>query len=463
MSTITPVEEFFAVKSFSQSEIKSSRQNKNKNEISRTGIKQQPLSSKKEKIKKRIKELLSTSSAIGIPKTLDSSNMLTRAMWLTCLIAMACLGSYYTLKCILDFLKYETVTSFKMVNERQSQFPTISFCAYPNFNQSHSIENIVVNTRMEGVYQKNFSLLYEEFTDNVYGRCFRFNSGRNMYGEQIPLLNLKASGRLNSVKISIYLDVPKAIDFGEVLVQIHNHSLLPYDMKFGGYFVKPGSWNFFQVERTIIEQLGEPYNNCIKDPLAYTGNKTLIQHINDTNQTYSQINCYRLCSYLYALKESNCNCNSSLKLFDKICIKQFFDIDTPKLTCINNYLKSFRNDEQFEKCSAYCPLECDTVSLTISNYIELFPVSGPISNKSKNDHSIERFNTYEEVNRHFLVLNVFYKEFKYTYIGQEARTEGFTFASNVGGILGLFLGISFMSFLEIAEILIDVFIILYKE
>jgi hypothetical protein len=62
-----------------------------------------------------------------------------------------------------------------------------------------------------------------------------------------------------------------------------------------------------------------------------------------------------------------------------------------------------------------------------------------------------------------LVLNVFYKEFKYTYIGQEARTEGFTFASNVGGILGLFLGISFMSFLEIAEILIDVFFILYKE
>ena len=59
---------------------------------------------------------------------------------------------------------------------------------------------------------------------------------------------------------------------------------------------------------------------------------------------------------------------------------------------------------------------------------------------------------------------IYYKELEYIFISQEAKTETFSFVSNIGGIFGLFLGISFLSFVEILEVLIEIFyILLFKK
>ena len=38
-----------------------------------------------------------------------------------------------------------------------------------------------------------------------------------------------------------------------------------------------------------------------------------------------------------------------------------------------------------------------------------------------------------------------------------------TLVSNIGGVLGLFLGISFLSFVEVFELGFDIFLIVYKK
>jgi len=48
-------------------------------------------------------------------------------------------------------------------------------------------------------------------------------------------------------------------------------------------------------------------------------------------------------------------------------------------------------------------------------------------------------------------------------ISNKPKTELFTIISNIGGTLGLFLGISFLSFIEIFEILFQVIYILFFE
>ena len=62
----------------------------------------------------------------------------------------------------------------------------------------------------------------------------------------------------------------------------------------------------------------------------------------------------------------------------------------------------------------------------------------------------------EQINRNFAYITVYYKELKYALITQEPKTEIFNFISNIGGILGLFLGISFLSFIEILEMFLEV-------
>ena len=52
---------------------------------------------------------------------------------------------------------------------------------------------------------------------------------------------------------------------------------------------------------------------------------------------------------------------------------------------------------------------------------------------------------------------------KYMLVSQEVKTETFNMISNIGGILGVFLGISFLSFIEIFEILYEVFLFFYSQ
>ena len=52
----------------------------------------------------------------------------------------------------------------------------------------------------------------------------------------------------------------------------------------------------------------------------------------------------------------------------------------------------------------------------------------------------------------FYGIRIYYEELKYTLISQQSKIELFGLISNIGGTLGLFLGFSFVSFLEIFEI-----------
>jgi hypothetical protein len=380
-------------------------------------------------------------------------------MWLIFFLISTCTCLYYTVKSIEDYLKFSTVTTIKLINQKYPQFPTVSICAYPAFNLSIN-ENILTAT-FESVDFVNLSTVFEEFNDPFYGKCYRFNSGKNIHNESIDLLNSTLSGYPSRLKINFYLEVSDEENFGELLINIHNHSSPPYDVESKGYWMQTGSWNFYEVERIFTEQLGEPYNDCLKDVNLFKQNKTIIKYIRESNRTYSQNDCYYLCSHLYALEESKCKCNSNLKDFEYDCARHFYVKDSVQV-CIAQYLSEFRKKHQYEMCAKYCPLECDSISYSIFPYTEGMPSNGNLTQKRKVEYGLERFQTYEQVNRNFVYIAVYYKDLKYTLITQEAKTETFNFISYIGGILGLFMGISFLSFIELLEIFLEVVFITFR-
>ena len=50
----------------------------------------------------------------------------------------------------------------------------------------------------------------------------------------------------------------------------------------------------------------------------------------------------------------------------------------------------------------------------------------------------------------------FYKSLKYTIIEQKQEVELSDLISNIGGVIGVFLGISFLSFVEVFELLFEI-------
>ena len=411
-------------------------------------------------LKFKLNDLLSRSSAHGIPNIVASNNLFIKTMWfiIFCLSTVVCF--YLTIMIIFDYLEFATVTTLSIIPESQSQFPTITFCGNPAFNKS--IDQIIISTQFEQI-RKNETQNYEELNDLSYGRCFRYNSGRNLKGERIDLLNSTASGYFNRLRISFYLDIPEDDDFAEILFFIHNSSSYPLEMENEGYWIRPGTWNYYQIEKVFSQLQGEPYNDCLSDINLFARNKTIIKYLYGLNRTYSQKDCFYKCAHLFAIKESNCNCSSSFENFEKHCIKHYIDEQTDSKKCVANYTSEFRSKFQKEKCSEYCPLECNSMSYTISSYIENLPPHGNISEKRRSKNELLRFKTYEEANKHFVVLAIYFKDLSYTLVSQEKKTELFNFVSNIGGIFSLFWGISFMSFIEIFEILFEIFFILFRK
>ncbi len=414
---------------------------------------------KANKIKKRLKELLLVTTVHGIQNTLRTERLLLKLMWTFFLISSTTLGSYYIIDSTFNYLKYNTVTTINVIDEKQAEFPTITFCTFPNVNIS--VDKTILRLRFDRIDDLDINKYFEEFHDPVYGKCMRYNSGINNYNQSYELLKSTKSKNNNGLKIDMNIEVPKDYDFVSTLVSIHNVTSPLYELN-SGSSISTGSWNYFQIERVFSQHLGEPYSNCLKDITSFKRNKKIIEIINSSKRTYSQDDCYYICARIHALEESNCGCNSTLSNFDKDCVIQWFEKpenDTKK--CVTDYLSDFRKSQRYDKCSKFCPLECDSIIYTITSDMEAITGKGNISDNVRNYYPyFKNYNTYEDINKNYVGIRVFYKDLKYTLISQEPKTETFNFVSNIGGILGLFLGLSFLSFVEIIEIFFEIFFIL---
>ena len=237
----------------------------------------------------------------------------------------------------------------------------------------------------------------------------------------------------------------------------------PLNMYSSVNWITTGSQNYFQIERIFHENLGYPYNNCLKNVSEFHLNRTLLNQILLISRIYTRKDCYYLCSHLAILEKSGCGCESDLESVEKNCIQQWFEnkLNSTKL-CVRDFLSEFKKKDPYEMCSNFCPLECDSISYTVIPYSEQFTPNGLISRLSKSENGLEKYTTYEQVKKNYIAIFVYYKDLKYTLISQEPKTRLFSFISSIGGIFGLFLGISFLSFLEIFEMLFEIIYILFE-
>jgi len=409
--------------------------------------------SKIEKIKKRTCQLLEVSTSHGIPNIVRSRNIFLQVIWCLFTILASFLGLYFVIDSVLEYLKYNTVSKFEVVTESEIPFPVISICSLPSFNSS--LNKTVFYSKFDDI-NLNISQYFEEYNNKLLGKCFLYNSGRNIYNQSYDIHNSTKKGTKNGFKIGIKFEAISE-EFFEIILSIYNQTTKNSQL----YFVSSGSYNYFELDRIFYKKLAAPYSNCLKDINSFEMNKTLINHLNKNYNKYDQGECFFLCSQLFALQESNCSCNSTLNDFEVNCIRNVNTIlETNEQKCMARYLKDFRKKYQNEKCSQYCPLECESMNYIINTYNEQFPSTGSVSKK----HNFPaEYNTYAEIKKHFIEIFVYYNDLKYTVISEEPKAELFNFISNIGGILGLFLGISFLSFIEIFEILFEILIIIFKQ
>jgi hypothetical protein len=382
-----------------------------------------------------IKEILSYSSLSYILSPIRSKRLLIKIIWILFLIGFFFASVYYVALNVLDFLKYETTTSIFTINEQEAEFPTISFCHVAHLNFDFKmLELFFQSENLTDEWQNHF----ESYTDTAYGKCYRFNSGFNLSNQSILLKKKRKGGLYQGLWFQIFSNASSY--FGNLIISIDNHTQIPVNIYHKGYSILPGTINFFSIKRIYDKKLELPYNNCYKNvSKSEYHNQTIIDYLNEKKREYRQKECLHLCDKL-KFKEIN-PCNFSLNDLDEDIYYKVFEFGNQT---IFNCIEAFFNEvKHHESCSTlYCPLECDSFTCDISWTSQTITGYGNIS-------------SFEKVSKSFFGIRVYYEDLKYTSIEQQPKIELFGLISNVGGTLGLLLGFSFISLLEIFEVLAE--------
>lgn len=277
----------------------------------------------------------------------------------------------------------------------------------------------------------------ETYDDYAFGRCFRFNSGKNITKHTIPIKNSKRSGW--SSGFSIQFDSFTPYNYGTIYIYIHNHTMIPSTIYNKGIALYAGSDNHFVIKRVLNKKLPWPHSECLKDVNDFKFNRTIINFIQSKNWIYTNKECLRLCMNLM-FNQTN-ECNFYLNELDEDFWYKYYDFqkDDRLKKC---FLTNWTQISGLDSCSnKFCPLECDSISYETVLTSLSFPVGSP--------HLFKRF----------FAINVYYEDLSYTLIDQLPRTYIIDLISKIGGIFGVFLGFSFATFVEMFEFLVEILFI----
>jgi hypothetical protein len=228
--------------------------------------------------------------------------------------------------------------------------------------------------------------------------------------------------------------------------------------------LSPGFEYNIAVHRTFIEQIRKPYSSCEVDESDINSfDSGFIEIFRNLGLNYRQADCVDLCYQITS--EKHCNCTDfilDLRYNSRMCIQD------KELDCITNfYYDIFTKDNYIDKnCIPHCPLECKSIQLSASvssskypneNYFEI------LKNNKDLQQRVFKSANWSYIKNSILKVNINYESLSYKYIKENAVMSVVDLLAYIGGQMGLFLGISFLSFIEIFEIFIEMLYILLKK
>ncbi|XP_062994829.1 acid-sensing ion channel 2 isoform X1 [Elgaria multicarinata webbii] len=291
----------------------------------------------------------------------------------------------------------------------------------------HRLDDMLLSCKYRGEQcgPHNFSAVFTK-----YGKCYMFNSGEDGH----PLLTTFKGGTGNGLEIMLDIQQDEYLPiWGEtdettfeagVKVQIHSQSEPPFIQEFG-FGVAPGFQTFVATQEQRLTYLPPPWGECRSSDFGL-----------DFFPIYSITACRIDCETRYVVE--NCNCRMVHMPGDApFCTpEQYKECAEPALVVLG------------EKDSNYCV--CQTpCNLTRYNK-ELSMVKIPSKTSAK--YLEKKFNKSEKyISENILVLDIFFEALNYETIEQKKAYEVAALLGDIGGQMGLFIGASILTILEIFD------------
>ena len=445
---------------------------------------------------------------IGALKNASSwTNILLKFVFIFIFLTSAtyCVSSVWT--SLNKYKEFNTVTSLKMIYESPTPFPVISFCSLKRLNKTSAksfLESILYdnnnknslvmdiseydNDALFDYYYDIFDFIMlnlakintsEDFRKNVgftidnmllsckfnlfscskndfkyffhtqYGNCYSFNTENEVKQSIFP-------GSSYGLSMELFLGDPNLhsefeMDDGIIIV-VHNQSDLPF-LNSDRVFVATGTETDIKINRNFIFKLGPPYSECIHNN-QFLKSEFYDYIVNELHIRYTQQHCYSLCLQKFVIK--NCGCSSNWLLN----FKNLPYCNHTKIGCISENVKSGLSGKIPNNCEEKCPMECEVSEYKVTTSRISYP--SPYLKKMliKNNLVKESGITVEEIDKTVLKFNIYYESLAYRVIAEKESITAQIFFSNLGGTLGLCLGLSILSLVKVVGFLVSILIAL---
>ena len=469
---------------------------------------------KRNEIAKIIKDRFESSSVIAFSSFIRNENWIIKITWLIFLLGTASVCGWFISRSINDYLNYNVITKTIIKNVNKIKFPIVSICNINPFTTDYSTTKILNLTGLKEspFYSAGYEILakislhsgnnsinrtllgkrlnetiincifltkkcdlysdFEPYYDINHGNCFRFNSGKTMNGTSAPFKYVFNSGQLSALYLDLFMG---AAYNNENFFSIENgfsifiNDEIKDSTTTQGIRISPGTSTLIVLDKYSTKKQPKPYSDCISDLTTNDSySSTCYKRVFSPDRTYRFTDCSFMCFQKFL--GDTCGCQTSyLNYFYytdmRICSKQQKNLDD--FNCLlTQWIKFSDTQRILEQCD--CPLECENIGYNFKISFAEYPTLIYFKSHLKNNSLItSRFSyntseiTYENVRRSTGRLTILFDEMKQTFINEEVKTEVFDLVSSVGGFLGLFLGISCLSLVEIIEIFLKISILFY--
>nr|XP_022336516.1 degenerin mec-10-like [Crassostrea virginica] len=316
----------------------------------------------------------------------------------------------------------------------------------------HSIEDLLINCSFNGKIcsAKNFTL----FQTLDFGNCYTLSS--EMY-------ETRRTGPRNGLQIILQLEIGEVGDFLEgsgVRLVIHPPGTLPFPAE-EGFTLSSGYETSIGMKMVSLSRSKPPYGKCVDGGDFY---RMYGVH-------YTVTTCINLCRNTKVLHF--CNCRPSENIVDIEYMNQFADLpvcslvektnSTTKQGC-ENYVY-YQIEEGVIKCECESACNETVYKSTLSGRVwpresflkhELLGTACSYRNYSYCREKGRQLLQHSYFKDNFLKAVIYYEDLNFKEITEEPLYDGFRFLSDIGGALGLFLGASLLSFVEIVQLLVEI-------
>ncbi|CAF3221854.1 unnamed protein product [Rotaria sp. Silwood2] len=439
-----------------------------------------------------LREFCLNTTAHGLPGIARSKTRHNRIFWSAAFIIFTGIMIFCLVKAVLAYFDYPTNIDTSIISEWPQHFPAFSFCNVSPFrldrlqdfflnysivhnltsvnntaeNQSHfqNIVKFIVNSlnkneSVEQLFYPLSSMMYSctfnsvpcsasdfiSFTSAAYGSCYTFNAKlRNITSPNI-----------------LYANDYGGNGFG-MMALVHDNTQLPL-IETAGIELAPGRRHKLGYRKKATYFLSSPYTKCTdKVPFSM---QAMFENYNNADYLYSEALCYQLCGQVYTYEQ--CGCVSPLlwnsrtlyiPSINRVIFADLCDYDNSCYTkAIGGVLtsSSLMNDYCSE-CSQECLIRnfnVQTSSLSAPADWEMEYIKTFVENSSIPLPVNWNSTWYEQIHKNYLVINVVRETSIVENNTQSAAIGTVDVLSNIGGQTGLWIGISFLSIMELIEVL----------